>query len=207
MKMFLVLAVAVLSMSAFASKSMVTLSGYETGDQTDRSLNFSNSTGGSDNSAEQNIALNYAYAITDHFQIGAAYNSHKATEGGNIAAAGDRSTEMGLQVIYNFAGQLADTNYLALGYSTANSANSGAEYDDGTGTGGTVNVDDAFKVNTWALTFGHRFSLGNLWGMNFNYSPSAELAIAKTIPSDSDVADESSTTAVTLNFVKFDVLF
>ena len=195
MKKFIVLAVAALSMNAFASKSMVTLSGFDTGDSQDRSLDFSNSTGGSDNAVERNTALNYAYSVTDAIQVGAEYHSFTNTAGGDIADPGDKYVGMGLKVIYNFANQTADTNYLAVGYNTTKSEDSE--------TAG----DDEFKLNTWSVDFGHRFSLGTIWGMNFNYSPSATLAFSKVVASDSDVVTEESHTEVSVNFVKFDVLF
>ena len=192
MKMFLVLAVAALSMSAFASKSMVTLSGYEGGNSQDRSLDFSNSTGSepdgasNKNTTTNNIALNYAYAVTDAVQVGASYkNFRKEVSGVNDESS---SKSMGLQVIYNFAGQLSDTNYVAVHYDVK------------------TLVESNDKTNTWSAEFGHRFSMGTVWGMNFNYSPSASLALAKTAIAASG-SDDYSSTSVTLNFVKFDVLF
>ncbi len=65
--------------------------------------------------------------------------------------------------------------------------------------------DDGSKTNTIGLEYGHRFSLGSLGGMNFKYSPSATLAFGKTSPDGSGL-DDSSTTVVSLNFVKFDLL-
>ena len=196
MKMFLVLAVAALSMSAFADhhqKSMVTLSGYETGTQTDRSLDFSNAMGSSPRTAggnahvnATNIALNYAYAVTDAVQVGASYKNYREEISGSSNSASVK--EMGLKVIYNFAGQLSDTNYVAAHYNVK------------------TEVQSNDKTNTWAAEFGHRFSMGTVWGMNFNYSPSATLAFDKTSPAASG-SDDSSLTSVSLNFVKFDVVF
>ena len=187
MKMFLVLAVAVLSMSAFASKSMVTLSGYEGGAPENKSLDFSNITGSrAPHNTTTNLALNYAYAVTDSVQVGAKYKNFRKEDSGSVV--GNSSKTLGLQVIYNFAGQLSDTNYAAVQYDTQ-----------------TVTQSND-KTNTWTAEFGHRFSMGTVWGMNFNYSPSASLAFAKTAPAASG-ADDSSTTSVSLNFVKFDVVF
>ena len=192
MKKFIVLAVAALSMNAFAQKHMVTLSGYEGGDAQDRSLDFGYSTGDeTDEVKTQNIALNYAYAFNDQWQLGVVYKNLKTTTDGDVAAAGDHVTTMVVQAIYNFSG-LTNTNYLALGYQVSKSEESDAGNDE---------------VNSKAigLEFGHRFSLGNLWNMNFNYSPSVTLS--QTTVDDDAAADEVKTTAVSLNFVKFDVLF
>ena len=197
MKKFIVLAVAALSMNAFASKHMVSLYGYEGGNASDRSLDFSNSTGDNsnhDNIEGRNIALNYAYEVMPGIQVGAIYKSLNVKTNGDLANPGDKTTTMGLNVTYNFAGQLSDTNYATLGYTALN-----AEESDVTG-------NDGSKTNVWNVDFGHRFSLGTIWGMNFNYSPSASLQLAKTSYDKSGDAD-TATTSVTVNFVKFDVLF
>ncbi len=201
MKKIIAIAIASLSLSAMAdNKHMVTLSGYETGDAQDRSLDFANSTGTviNDSGANQNqstrrLALNYAYAVTSDFQVGVNYKMNDVKTSGDVAELGDKSTSMGVQVIYNFAHQLTDTNYLALHYDVSKLDESEAG-------------DDETKTNTWGLEFGHRFSIGNIWGMNFNYSPSATVSVAKTT-TDLNDNDDSSTTNVSVNFVKFDVLF
>jgi hypothetical protein len=196
MKMLLCAVVALTSLTAFAQKSMVTLSGYETGDHADRSLDFSNKSGneGTDRVNQSNFAINYAYAVTDTFQVGASYKKHKHETDGDIAEAGDDSSTIGLQVIYNFAHRLTDTCYAALHYDMTNSKDS--EFDS---------TDDGSKTKTLGLEYGHRFLLGKLGGMHFNYSPSATLAFGKTSPDGS--GDDTSTTTVSLNFVKFDLLF
>lgn len=193
MKKLIALAIALVSFSALAdNRHMVTLSGYETGNRQDRSLDLTNSTGGSAREVTRNIALNYAYGITDSFQIGFNYKNYKHTEGGKTVTTDQSNHTYGLQVIYNFAHRLYDTSYAAVHYDMQ-------KFTETNGAGG-----DADKVNTWSFEAGHRFSLGNLWGMNFNYSPSATLGFAKTT---ADTGNDSSFTNFTLNFVKFDVLF
>lgn len=196
MKKLIALAIALVSFSALAdNRHMVTLSGYETGDRQDRSLDFTNSTGGSTRDLTRNIALNYAYGITDSLQIGFNYKNFKYTQGGQTQTNtnGLQSNHTyGLQVIYNFAHRLYDTSYAAVHYDMQ-------KFTESNGAGG-----DADKVNTWSFEAGHRFSIGTIWGMNFNYSPSATLSFAKT---SADTGNDSSTTNFTLNFVKFDVLF
>jgi hypothetical protein len=201
MKKFIALAVAVFSMSALANKHMVTLTGFDNGfNSADQSLALVHSTGseqgasGNENTSTKRLNLNYAYAITDSFQIGANYKMNKELTSGDVAAAGDETTSYGLQVIYNFAHQLHDTNYLAVKYDMMK-----AEESDTTG-------DDGWETNTWTVEAGHRFSMGTVWGMNFNYSPSVSLAFSNT-DYDASGSDESSTTDFTLNVVKFDVLF
>jgi hypothetical protein len=193
MKKLLCAVIALASVSAFAQKSMVTLSGYEN-DRQDRSLDFTNITGGSSHDNTSNIALNYAYAVTDAVQVGVLYKKFKETSGGDIDTDGDQTT-MGVQAIYNFAGKLTDTFYAALHYDMLNSKES------------DTTPDDDYKTNTLGLEYGHRWSLGSLGGLNVSYSPSATLAFSKTTAGDDDVTNDESFTSVTLNFVKFDVLF
>jgi len=200
MKKIIAIAIASLSMNAMAAgKSMVTLSGYETGSndngQNNRSLDFSSSTGNRDsaNVSTTNLALNYAYAVTDSVQVGLNYKNFNKKTSGDVKEVGDKSNTMGLQAIYNFDHKLTDTCYAAVHYDLTKNEESQGN-------------DKATKTNTWGFEYGHRFSLGNLWGMNVNYSPSATLAFAKTA-SDASGTDDVSTTNVSLNFVKFDVIF
>jgi hypothetical protein len=195
MKKFIVAAIALVSMSAFADhtgRHMVTISGWEdTSNVTSRSLdiNYSNSAG----VKTENLALNYAYAFTDAWQVGVNYKKFKKTTQGDVAAAGDDTQSYGIQVIYNFAGQLIDTNYLALHYDMAKSKDSKASA-----------ASNETKSNTWALEFGHRFSLGTLWSMNFNWSPSLTVGVQNTDP---DAGSKTSNTYGQLNVLKVDVIF
>lgn len=195
MKKFLVAALALASVSAFAQKHMVTLSGYETGNIQNRTLDLNLAHGGSPNERTQNIALNYAYAVTDTVQVGASYKMFEETESDRLQAPGDKNRTIGFQVIYNFKHQLIDTCYAALHYDMKKNYESE-----------TVPAVKGSDVNTWGLEYGHRFGLGKLAGMHFTYSPSATLSFAKT---DSEIpnTDDQSTTSLSLNFVKFDVLF
>jgi hypothetical protein len=54
MKKIFVFSLLVFSSQLFAQRSMVTLSGFDTGDSKDRSLNFDYGRGGSENSKEMN---------------------------------------------------------------------------------------------------------------------------------------------------------
>lgn len=194
MKKFIALAVALVSLGAIAQehKHMVTLSGYEH-DTEARSLDLTYSKDDADKESKtQNIALNYAYALNGSWQIGA--NFKKFTEEFDGDKEAGSYTSYGLKVIYNFAGKLTDTNYLALGYDMA-------KYKDDAAP--AISQDDD-KSNTISLEFGHRFSLGTLWGMNFNWSPSVVLAQESYDP---DAGDKVKTTFFTVNVLKVDVLF
>lgn len=211
MKSFIAFALLVFSAQTFAQRSMVTLSGFDTGDQADRSLNLNYGRGGSGNSKLMNINLNYAYAITEAFQIGLEYKNYKKTSSGDIENFGDSYSGYGAKIIYNFAHKLKDTTYVSIGYGINKIDDSDDKLDlDEDGTNETDYKIGA-ETGVWNFEIGHRFSLGTILGMNFNYSPSANLSFTKTDAEvkilGEKVKDESSTTNLTLNFVKFDVLF
>ncbi len=193
MKKLLVGFIALTSVSAFASKSMVTLSGFENdrGGEQERSLDLYHSNGGNTHNTERNLALNYAYAIVPAVQLGVDYANYMQ-EGADKAET--KANRWGLFAIYNFAGQLSDTHYVGLKYSMAKT-----QTDD---SAGDETADD--KTNAWTLEGGHRFSLGTLWGMNYNWSPSLQVAITNTDPK---VGEKASTTEFKLNVLKVDVLF
>jgi hypothetical protein len=194
MKKLLVGLIALTSASAFASKSMITLAGFENdrgGDQ-ERTLDLYHSNGGTTHNTERNIALNYAYAIIPAVQLGVDYGNFMQ-EGADKEES--KANRWGLFAIYNFAGQLSDTHYVGLKYTMAKSETDDAA--DGS-------ADTEVKTKTWTLEGGHRFSLGTLWGMNYNWSPSLQVAISELDPKD---GDESSTTEFRLNVLKVDVLF
>lgn len=200
MKKFIAIAAALVSFGAFAdhhmeNRHMVTVSGWENArDNTlNRSVDFNWSTGGTSHNTQKSIALNYAYALNGSWQIGGEY-AMLDQEGSQKATT--EASRWGVFGIYNFKGQLHNTNYLALKYSMYQ-----REEDSAAGAKSTDTETD-----TWTLEFGHRFSLGTLWGMNYNWSPSISAAVAGT---DNNIAPktESSTTTVTLNVLKVDVLF
>lgn len=208
MKKFIALAVALVSLSAVAHnhdhgdyKHMVTLGGYE-GDRTERTLDFYWSSDDAKNEkASQNIALNYAYAITQSWQVGGLYKNYEVTTNDKVIQDNQGYNAFGLFVIYNFAGKLTDTNWLKLGYTMKNFEESDLQEDLVTAAG-----DDDDKLNTISLEFGHRFSLGHLWSMDFNWSPSIEVSRATNEPAASG-SDDVQTTSVALNVLRVDVLF
>jgi hypothetical protein len=203
--------VALMSFGAYAQRSMVSLYGFNTGDTLDRSFQFVNGHGTSDNLKQNDLAFNYAYAITDMFQLGVQYKSHELKTSGDIAEFGDKSSEIGLFAIYNLANRLTNTPYLYIGYSIAKTDDADDLLDtDGDGVGDT---DYSLEVNEgrWNIGFGYRWSMGSLGGMNFNFSPSVDLEFAKfeteASLASTKLKSDSSTTALAINIVKFDVLF
>jgi hypothetical protein len=213
MKTFLVVVFALIPFCASAQKHMVTLSGFDTGDSTDRSLDFSTGHGGANNVKESNVALNYAYAISDMFQLGFKYWSHEETSGGDVLEFGDKYYGGGVYAIANLANKLTDTPYILVGYSMMKTQDSDDKLDlDDDGEPETdYNIES--DTGAFSLAFGYRWNMGNIWGMNFNFSPSINLAFLKVdqelkVSSEGvSVKDKASTTVLSLNLVKFDVLF
>jgi hypothetical protein len=203
--------VALMSFGAYAQRSMVSLYGFNSGDTLDRSFQFVNGHGTSDNVKQNDLAFNYAYAITDMFQLGVQYKSHELKTGGDIAEFGDKSSEIGFFGFYNLANSLTNTPYLYVGYTMAKTDDADDLFD--TDADGEGDTDYTLEANEgrWNIGFGYRWSMGSLGGMNFNFSPSIDLEFSK-IETEASLAgtkfkEDSSTTAVTLNIVKFDVLF
>ncbi len=196
MKKVLAGLLALVSVSAFAQdgRSMITLSGYESSRSSalDRSLDIYHTNGGSSgHSVTNSIAFNYAYALTDFFQLGATFRTWKHE--GTLKSE-ENAVNYGIFGIYNFAGKLSNTNYLALKLTNGN-----ANVKDNDGVKTTDN-----KSQVIDFEFGHRFGIGNLWGMNYNWSPSLELAFSRLDPKH---GNNSAQTDFRLNILKVDVLF
>lgn len=194
MKKFVIGLLALTTVSAFAQSTapadvrhMVQLSGYE-GDQQQRSVDLYSSNGGSSHNTTTNIAMNYAYAFSSTWQFGGLFKSYNNEGKGS---AGSDKTTYGVFGYWNLANRLTDTNYLGLKYEMGNSKTNG-------------NTSGRNNFQQLSVEFGHRFHLGNLWGMSYNWSPSAELGVARLDPKHGGT---SSSTEVRLNVLKVDVLF
>lgn len=193
MKKILVGLLTLASVSAFAQKHMVQLGGYENarGAGLDRTLDLYNTSGGSTHNTTYSYALNYAYAITPAWQIGAEFRKYDAEL---AAKATDEAIEYGIFGIYNLAGRLTDTTYVGAKYLLGN-----RETRD---QAGNKSADD--DSMTLAFELGHRFLLGTLWGMQYNWSPNLSLGI---IALDPDQGGDASRTELSFNVLKVDVLF
>lgn len=201
MKKLLVVAIAAMvTTSAFAQKSMVRMYGWDAGS---RSTSFDFSMSGNDKDVtsatdnkkeEQRIAINYAYALTDAFQLGVTYVNDKTAYDGDVAA--DSYTTTGLSFYYNMDKKVNDTCYLGLHYNMTTYA------DDVTG----ASSKDGDKQTDIVLEYGHRFAVGSAWGFDLAFAPSVMYAMSTYAP-DADGADDVKSTDLSWNFLKFDVLF
>lgn len=130
---------------------------------------------------ENNVALNYTYAINGSWQVGAHYRNKSAQ------ASDDFNNAYGVDFYYNLDGMVLDTCFVGLHYTMANNA-------------------DEDEKNTIGLEYGHRFSVGSWKGMHLAFSPSVSYAMSTT-NLDAANKDDLEDTTLAWNFIKFDVLF
>lgn len=192
-------AVALMTSSAFANTHMVRMFGWDQGQRTN-SFDFSTSSDDSKTESNvRNIAINYAYAITGSFQVGATYKNYSLSF--DDKTLGGTSQTLGFSGYYNLAGSTIDTTYLALHYETQTYSDDGQTVTVNTTT---VNSKDGNKQSNYIIEAGHRFSVGTGLGFNLNYAPSVMYSIATdTVKGQDDL----TTNTLTWNFLKFDVLF
>jgi hypothetical protein len=206
MKNLLVALLALSAVSAFADnhaehmhegknlKHMVRFMGF-TDAGASRSFDVSlNSNDADSETNTTNIALNYAYAINNNWQVGATYKSFT----GEVAGSDVDATTMGLSGYYNWGKSLDSTCYVALHYNVTNIGENG-DYNDV-----TLSEDDT--VTDISVEYGHRFHVGHVWGLHLTYAPSVAYTVS-TFEPDAAGADEVDTNTLAWNFVKFDVLF
>lgn len=193
-KLVLTAVAALMTTTAFAMpKHMVRFQNMDQANN-QRSFDFSLSSDDADKKdSKQNIALNYAYAINKMWQVGLSYRTETNTVDGDVTAVGQKWNETGLAGYYNFDGDLANTCYAGLHLKNKTVAET-----DTTG-------DDGFKVQTIALEYGHRWHLGEAWGMHLTFSPSVVYNMSTT-SYDAD-KDDLKATSIAWNWVNFDVLF
>jgi hypothetical protein len=191
MKKLLVVAIAAMvTTSAFAQKSMVRMYGWDSGMRAS-SFDFSTTSDDKDSkTATTNIAINYAYAITDAFQLGVTYKSYT----GEVSSTDVNKSTQGLSFYYNMAKKVNDTCYLGLHYNMTTW---------GEAESGVAAKDDA--QNDIVLEYGHRFSVGSAWGFDLAFSPAVMYTMSTFTPDAG--GDDVKTNSLSWNFLKFDVLF
>jgi len=193
MKKLLVAVLALSTVSAFAGKSMVKLDGCFDG-QCD-TLDFGMSNDDQDNKVEtQKIALNYAYAFTGNFAAGLTYVSKNNVTDGDVQAVGDKYNTIGLNFYYNLDGAFEDSCFAALHYNMTTNEDTAAATDTGD------------KQTAIVLEYGHRFALGKLAGVHWNWSPSVTYSM-NTTDANADGTDDVKTNTLAINVANFAVTF
>lgn len=151
--------------------------------------------------------INYAYRFGSNFQLGGFISNEletsevKADAGGKIKSE-DNSFSIYLVGTWNFSENFSESFYFSAGI--------GKEYNKSETkdtTGGTTDKSEAeYDVTGYLLQFGKRFSLENLGIKNLTYSPSIMFHHG-TVGGDLEDGGVNSLTVVTLDIVKFDLLF
>ena len=159
------------------------------------------------------IALNYAYAITKQFQLGATYRSLNGEASGANNSAFSAST-IGLNLWWNFNKKLEESAYVGLRYwvTSFDVEASGAGFQTLTrglytnGTPAASNTDGSDVLTQITLELGKRFHVGKWMGFHLTYSPNVEFN-SSTLARDASGIDDVTTSGLTWNWLKFDVLF
>jgi hypothetical protein len=181
-----------------AGEHMIKLDGCADG--TCDSLDFDMQSNDADSKVEsQNIALNYAYSWGT-WGAGLTYKNSFSETDGEAQDEGDRQQTVGVSFYWNKDGAWDNSCFAALHYDMTtygdyDSDNNGEENDD---TGADITVT--------TVEFGHRYTLGKMMGMNWNYVPSVSYAMTKKAPAASG-SDDINTTNLTLNVANFAVTF
>ncbi len=196
-KIIIVAIMATLSTAAFAQKSMIRLDDCFGG--TCSNLDFD--MGGNDKDAaedsSQNLQLNYAMTVQGPWAVGFRFGKKTQQTDGKNVTAGDSVDTIGLSVYWNKDGGFNDSCFAAFHYQTDTK-----EESDG--------ADDALKDTHMTLEYGHRFTLGKLMGVNWNWSPSVSYRMT-TASGDSATfngnGDDLKSTSLSINPVNFAVTF
>ncbi len=151
--------------------------------------------------------LNYAYTITPRFQLGiniaseTETNEVKARSGGKVKTESSDSTLI-IFGILNFSDRLNDSFYIGAGLGKGWTEMESKDTTDGS----TASSETEYDGDLFYLAFGKRFNLKSLGIENLTYSPSIMYQHAK-IGGDAEDAGLESLTQVTIDIIKFDLLF
>lgn len=155
-------------------------------------------------STESELSLNYSYVFPTRFMVGGELRAARETseskfQDGTKIESEASDTSLGVSLGYNFNENLYESWFLE-GTLAVGSIESETKET------GEAKVDSDSSYTQVKLEFGKRLSFSS-WGIqNFAYTPSIEIS-AYTFGDDAEDAGLDSATQVTLNILKFDVLF
>lgn len=157
--------------------------------------------------SEGNFNVNYAYTVAPQFQLGLDVAVQTETEEAKAKAGGKvKSEEMSRSFavfgVFNFSENLKESFYLGAAVGKMWVDN---EVKDTTG-GSTSKSETEYDGNLFYIGFGKRFSLKSLGIENLTYSPSISFQHVE-LSGDLEDAGVNSISTVTLDVVKFDLLF
>ena len=194
-KLLVALVATTMVSSAFAAgKSMIRLDGCFDGQCDTLDFRMSDDDVEDNESKVQNLALNYAMSFAGNWGAGLSYMQMSETTDGDVVDAGDKSSAITISGYYNIDGSWTDSCFVGLHYMMTDAEDSEAGDDDG------------YKTNTITLEYGHRYGLGSLMGVTWNWSPSVSYAMA-TEMSNNDDNDDVKSTDLRLNVANMAVTF
>lgn len=201
MKKLLVALLAITTASAFAGNSMVRLDGCFDGQCDNLDLRMAGDDVKNAEGKLQNIALNYAMAFAGNFGAGLTYKQNTKTSDGNKSdpsyvfgqSSYNNSNEIVLSGYYNIHGGWDDSCFIGLHYGMVT-------VDDGDTT-----ADSGWKQTNITLEYGHRFKVGSLAGLNFNWAPSVSYTMSTAKPNGS--GDDIKGTDLMINAANIAVTF
>lgn len=193
-KLVLIATVALMTTTAFAQKHMVQFDNFSDSGRSG-SFDITQSSNDADNeTSTMNIAINYAYAVTNEIQVGFTYRDYAGEEAGADVAA----NTIGLNFFYNLDGALKNSKYIALRYWTSSVS-------EATGDNGVINGAEDDTQTDIVLEYGKRWHIGSGWGFDLTFSPNVQYAMSTF--SDDSADEDTATNTLTWNWLKFDVLF
>lgn len=194
-KLLVALVATTMTLTAVAGdgQNMVRIYGLEQDSSTGRSVDLSTSSDDVDNKSTH-LALNYARAF-GQWQVGVSYRSLSSDDGTTKNAG----TTIGLSGYYNLESDLANTCYFGL-HIMQNKASDG----NYSVAGNNIGEDDA--AQTIALEYGHRWHVGEAWGLHLTFAPSVMYSTT-SYEFDDETTELTTQTALAWNWLKFDVLF
>jgi len=193
MKKLLVALVALTTVSAFAGNSMVRLDGCFDG--TCDTLDFDMASDDADAKSEsQTIAFNYAMAFAGNYGAGLTFAQSTETTDGDVMTVGDKSQTVGVSFYWNKDGSWSDSCFAALHYNMTSNDDTEATTDSGN------------KNTDIVLEYGHRFKIGSVMGLDWNWAPSVSYTMGTKVYND-DSKDDLKSTSLSLNVANVAVSF
>lgn len=193
MKKLLVALVALTTVSAFAGDSMVRLDGCFDG--TCDTLDFDMASDDADAKSEsQTIAFNYAMAFAGNYGAGLTFAQSTETTDGDVMTVGDKYQTVGVSFYWNKDGSWSDSCFAALHYNMTTNDDTEATTDSGN------------KNTDIVLEYGHRFKVGSVMGLDWNWAPSVSYTMGTKVYND-DSKDDLKSTSLSLNVANVAVSF
>jgi len=198
-KLVLLAIVATFATSAFAQKGLVELQGCFDGTCDTLDFEYANSddadfnSDADDETATQNIFLNYNHLFTNEFGAGIVYKSAKKTVDGDVNSASDNYTTTGINLFYNLDGGWMGS-YAALRYWMTSQEDSD----------GNKDANDSTDI---VLEYGKRIALGKALGVSFAWNPSVSYTMTTVSPGDDNGDDDNESTSISIMPVNFAVAF